>query len=113
MLAFRTQKPLERCRAKANHAMLLMKTGRLYEAVEELEEIFPTYKNTTLYGSLGFCYLVQGDMKKAQQFNEEAYEYNSDDPVIMDNMMQTYAKLGQFEKAYEHEKTAGDGPARP
>lgn len=101
MLAFRTQKPQERNKAKANHAMLLMKTGRVYEAVEELEEILPTYKNTSLYANLGFCYLVQGDMQKAQKFNEEAYEYNSDDPIIIDNMMQTYAKLGQFDKAFE------------
>ena len=101
MLAFRSLKPQERCQAKSNHAMLLMKTGRLYEAVEELEEIFPNYKNTTMYASLGYCYLVQGNLKKALDFNQEAYDYNSDDAIILDNLMQTYAKSGDFEKAYE------------
>lgn len=104
MLAFRSQKPLEKTKAKANHAMLLMKTGRLYEAIEELEEIFPTYKNSSTYGSLGFCYLVQGNIKKALEFNEEAYDYNSDDLVIVDNLMQTYAKLDRFDEAYELSK---------
>ena len=101
MLAFRSQKPIEKAQTKATHAMLLMKTGRLYEAIEELEEIFPTYKNSSTYGSLGFCYLVQGNMQKALEFNEEAYDYNSDDLIIVDNLMQTYAKMGEFEKAYE------------
>ncbi len=101
MLAFRSQKPLEKAQTKATHAMLLMKTGRLYEAIEEFEEIFPTYKNSSTYGSLGFCYLVQGNMQKALEFNEEAYDYNSDDLIIVDNLMQTYAKLGEFDKAYE------------
>ncbi|MBR5157238.1 MAG: hypothetical protein IKW59_05680 [Clostridia bacterium] len=101
MLAFRSQKPLEKAQTKATHAMLLMKTGRLYEAIEELEEIFPTYKNSSTYGSLGFCYLVQGNIQKALEFNEEAYDYNSDDLIIVDNLMQTYAKMGEFEKAYE------------
>ena len=101
MLAFRSAKPQERYQAKSNHALLLMKTGRLYEAVEEMEEIFPNYKNTSMYASLGYCYLVQGNYQKALEFNEEAYEYNGDDNIILDNLMQTYAKLGQFDKAYE------------
>ncbi len=101
MLAFRSQKPIEKAQIKATYAMLLMKTGRLYQAIEELEEIFPTFKNSSTYGSLGFCYLVQGDIKKAFEFNKEAYDYNSDDLIIVDNLMQTYAKLGEFDKAYE------------
>lgn len=101
MLVFRSLKDAERYQAKSNHAMLLMKTGRLYEAVEELEDIFPHYKNSTMYESLGYCYLVQGNLQKAREFNEEAYEYNSDDAIILDNMMQTYAKQEEFEKAYE------------
>ena len=101
MLAFRSQKPIEKAQIKATYAMLLMKTGRLYQAIEELEEIFPTFKNSSTYGSLGFCYLVQGNMQKALEFNKEAYDYNSDDLIIVDNLMQTYAKLGEFDKAYE------------
>ena len=101
ILAFRSAKPQERYQVKSNHAMLLMKTGRLYEAIEELEEIFPKYKNSTMYASLGYCYLVQGSVQKALEINEEAYDYNSDDVIIIDNLMQTYASLDRFDKAYE------------
>ena len=108
MLSFRSQKPTDRSKAKLNHAMLLMKTGRVYEAVEELEEIFPTYKTSGLYGTLGFCYLVQGNIKKALEFNEEAYDYNGDDAIITDNLMQTYAKLDRFDDAYDLSKKLMD-----
>ena len=101
ILGFRGAKPEERNHAKSTHALVLLKKGRVYEAVEELEEIFPNYKTTAVYGSLGFAYLVQGNMQKAQDFNMEAYDFNSDDAVILDNVLQTHAKCGRFTEAYE------------
>lgn len=101
ILGFRGSKPEERNRAKSTHALLLLKKGRVYEAVEELEEIFPNYRTTAVYGSLGFAYLIQGNMQKAQDFNMEAYDFNADDAVILDNVLQTHAKCGRFTEAYE------------
>ncbi len=101
ILNFAGTKPDQRNRAKSMHALILLKKGRVYEAVEELEDIFPNYKTTAVYGSLGFAYLVQGNMQKAQEFNVEAYDFNADDAVILDNMLQTHAKCGRFTEAYE------------
>jgi len=89
-------------RAKSTHSVLLLKTGRLEEAREEMEEIFPTAKNTTLYGNLGYLYILLGDMERAESFNLEAYDYNQDDMVILDNMVCLYSSMGEYEKAYNY-----------
>ncbi len=99
VLAF-SQKPEVKYIAKSNHGILMLKTGRVAEALEEFEEIFPNYKNTTIYGSLGYLYIVTNNMEKAKEFNLEAYDYNKEDPVILDNMVQLYNKLGEYETAY-------------
>ncbi len=99
ILAF-SQKPDVKYVAKSNHAILMLKTGRVAEALEELEEIFPVYKNSTIYGSLGYLYIITGDMEKAKVFNHEAYDYNKEDAVILDNMVQLYNKLEDYETAY-------------
>ncbi len=101
VLAFQ-QKPELKALAKSNHAILLMKTGRIYEAKEELEEIFPTFKNSNMYGSLGYLYILTGDLKKATEFNLEGYDYNPENAVILDNMVQLYTKLGDYDEAYKY-----------
>ena len=112
ILGFSGAKPEERYLAKSHHALLLMKTGREDEALEELLEIFPVYKNSVMYGSLGYLYILNGDMKKAEEFNLEAYEYNSEDKVILDNMVQVYNILGDSQKAFSYaEKLMEKNPA--
>ena len=112
MLGFSGIRPDEKLLAKSHHALILMKTGREDEALEELLEIFPTYKNSTMYGSIGYLYILKGDMEKALEFNKEAYEYNSDDAVILDNMVQLYNILGDGETAFSFaEKLMAKNPA--
>lgn len=101
VLAFQL-KPEVKYLAKSNHAILLLKTGRHQEAIEELEEIFPYYKNSNVYGSLGYLYILTGNLQKAKEFNHEAYEYNKENAVILDNMVQLYIRLGDYETAYQY-----------
>jgi len=55
-----------------------------------------------------------GDMNKALNFNKEAYEYNSSDPVILDNLGYTYYKIGNIKKAEEiYRKLIGLNPNFP
>ena len=95
-------RPELRLKVRANYAVLLLKTGRIDEAVEELEEITLNYINTTTYGTLGYLYLLKNNRKKAESFNKEAYDYNSSDPVILDNCVQLYIKLGRFSEAKKY-----------
>ena len=102
LLGFGGIKPQERYYIKANQAILFLKTGRLAEAIEALEEIFPYYKTTNVYGSLSYAYILEGDLDKAEKFCLEAYDYNKDNTVILDNMVQVYTKKNDFEEAEKY-----------
>ncbi|HEX2925526.1 MAG TPA: tetratricopeptide repeat protein [Ruminiclostridium sp.] len=86
---------------KANYALALWKQGNLDSAISIYEEIFPNFKNTNVYGSLGYLYILKGDLEKALKFNLEAFDYNSTGAVILDNLGQNYFLMGDLEKADE------------
>lgn len=78
------------------------KRGELADAIEELEEIIADdYKTTQIYQNLGILYNLSDDTDKALRFNLEAYEYNSDDNIIVDNLADCYSIRGEYEKAAE------------
>lgn len=95
-------KPEQKNKAKQQRCMVYYKQGRLEEALEEAYEIFDNgnYKNTTLYGMIGFFKILRGD-DDTFDFCLEAYEYNSDDRDITDNLSICYYKNGDYEKARE------------
>jgi tetratricopeptide (TPR) repeat protein len=82
-------------------ALVYWKRQRLDEAIELLEEVMKNFKTTNIYGSLGYFLVLKGDLEKALAFNLEAYDYNSSDKIIQDNLGQTYLMLEQYEKAKE------------
>ncbi len=96
-------KPENKLKAKQQRCMVYFKQGRLDEALEEAYEIYDNgnYKNTTLYGMLGYFKYLNDDVDEALRFCLEAYEYNSDDRDIMDNLSLCYYKKGEYEKARE------------
>ncbi len=83
--------------ARSNYALVLWKQDQLDKAVEMFEDTIKNFKNTNIYGSLGYLYILQGDLEKALKFNLEAYEYNSTGGVILDNLGQTYYLMGDYE----------------
>jgi len=95
-------KPDLRLKIRSDYAVLLLKTGRIDEAIAELEEVTVHFTNTTTYGTLGYLYLLKDSVRKAVNYNKEAYDYNSDDPVILDNMTQLYIKLEDFNEAKKY-----------
>lgn len=95
-------------------ALVLWKKGKIDEAVSLLENVIKSYVTTSVYESLGYMLIEQGDLQKALKLNLEAYEYNSDDKVIQDNLGQTYYLLGEYDKANEiYEKLLKSSPAFP
>ncbi len=96
-------KPADKNFAKQQRCMVYYKQGRMDEALEEAEEIFDggNYKNTTLYGMLGYFKYLTESVDEALKFCLEAYEYNSDDRDITDNLSLCYYKIGDYEKAKE------------
>ena len=55
---------------KQNYALLLWKEGNLSEAIKITEEIIEDYKNTVIYGNLGYFYILDGQKEKALEFNQ-------------------------------------------
>lgn len=98
--------------AKVNLATALWLQGKQDEAYDLLESMMQDYKNTQLYGNLGYFKLLRGaDLEEALAFNQEAYEYNSDDITIMDNLAQNYYLLGRLEEANEmYDKVMAKSP---
>lgn len=95
-------------------ALVLWKKGELDPAIDMLQEVIQVYKTTSVYGSLGYLLILKGDAEEALQFNLEAYDYNSSDKIIQDNLGQCYYLLGQYDKAREiFEALLDKAPAFP
>lgn len=89
----------EKLYAKSILALVLWKKGQLEDGAVLLEEVMEQYKTTSIYGSYGYLLILKGDLEKALKLNLEAYEYNNSDPVILDNLGQTYYLLDDLHKA--------------
>jgi tetratricopeptide (TPR) repeat protein len=87
--------------ARVTLSLVEWKKGRLYYAINILEDVYSNFKNTNLYVYLGFLYLLKGDIEKAIKFNEEAYEYNDTNSLILNNLAQVYFKAEDFDKCEE------------
>lgn len=89
-----------RYRVKNLIALTLWKQGNLPEAIEEMEEITANdFKNTLIYQNLGILYNLSDDKEKALAFCKEAYDYNSDDNIICDNLADAYYNSGDIENS--------------
>lgn len=93
------KKPLEKTNAKLFRCMVYQKTDRLSDALEDAEEIFKDFKNTTIYGMLGYLRQLNGGAEL--ELCLEAYDYNADDRDICDNLAVAYIRTGDIEKAKE------------
>ena len=96
-------KPQYKGRAVIQRCMCYYKKGNIDEAIADAEELYNDgFKNTMLYGMLGFFKLVKAP--KAQEtfdFCTEAISFAPDDRDIMDNMLICYYNRGEYDKAKE------------
>ncbi len=100
--------PQERARLKESHALVAWKKGEVEDAIEMLEYVYESFPNTTVYGSLGYMYIHSGSLERALEFNLEAYDYNSENGIIVDNLAFTYLRLGDYENAEKYYKELFD-----
>lgn len=88
--------------SKINRSLILWKQNKLDEAIELLEECHKdNLVSTTLYGTLGYFYILNNQLTKALEYNKQAFEYNNDNAVIADNLAYNYILFGELEKAEE------------
>ncbi len=101
-------------RIKSMLSLVAWKEGDLDSAIEMMESVMSDFKNTNTYQNLGLMYIIKGDAERALKFNLEAYDYNSDDLVILDNLAESYAISGDISKAKEiYEELLKKGPHFP
>ncbi|AGC68572.1 tetratricopeptide TPR_2 repeat protein [Thermoclostridium stercorarium subsp. stercorarium DSM 8532] len=91
----------EKNRVKSNLALVIWKKGELDKAFGMLKEVIAEYKTTAVYGSLGYLAIEKGDLDEALKINLEAYDYNSDNAIILDNLAHLYHLRGEMDKAGE------------
>ena len=106
----------QRCQLLTNYAVASWKLGRTDYAVELLQEVYRKGKNGAIYTTLGYILIEKGDFAETLAFNQEAVDYDDEDPVALDNLAQTYYRLGNdreearkwFEKALAFKPEAID-----
>ncbi len=93
--------------ANAKHYMAILewKEENLDEAIKVMEEVHEEYPQTGTYGTLGTFYIEKGkedgSYSEHLDFMLEAYEYNSSDKNIADNLAELYLQMEEYEKAKE------------
>ncbi len=88
--------------ALLNKALVKWKSGDLKGALKDAQSLYDNgYKTTAIYGVLGYWYALDGQYEKALEINKEAYDYNSDDLIIADNLAQNYFLVGEIEKSHD------------
>ncbi len=86
-----------------NYAVAQYKLGEMEKAIQLLEASHRKAPCGLTYQSLGWLYIEAGDAEKALAYNQEAVDYDDEDPVCLDNLGQTYYRLlGDKEKAKEY-----------
>lgn len=92
-----------------NYASCAYKLGNIDKGIELLERMHQKAPSGMVYQTLGYLYVEAGNFEKAVSFNLEAYEYDEEDAITLDNLGQAYYRLGNdkekakeyFEKALE------------
>lgn len=84
---------------RMNRAIAFFKLGQIDKSLEILENLHENFRSLRVYQTLGYIYIAAGMFDKAEPYNLEACEYDSQDAVILDNTGQMYMEMGQLDKA--------------
>ena len=86
-----------------NYAACVYRMGELQKGIDLLERQHQKQPSGMIYETLGYLYIEAGDAEKALAYNMEAYEYDDEDAITLDNLGQIYYRmLGDKEKAKEY-----------
>ena len=96
----KSAKSEDKNRAKQYRTLCYYKQGRMDEALEDAKELFMEYRTTVNYGIMGlFMALTDAPREELLTFCGEAYEYNSDDRDIADNLAVALIKCEKYDEA--------------
>ncbi len=84
---------------------LLGEIDKAIEIMEGLEEKYD-YVNVSTLTTLGYLYILKGDLKKAEDYTQRAIEDTPEHAPAWDNMGQIYYSRGDIKKAKDYFKKA-------
>jgi len=84
---------------KLNMSIVMWKRNNIDEAVDILMELYKKYKTTIIYQNLGYFLILKHDYDCALEMNLEAYDYNSSNAGILDNLARSYFMKGEYDKS--------------
>lgn len=99
-VASQVAKTQDKIDVELNRSIVLWKQGKQEESIAHAEQLYEDHKNTVIYGTLGYYYVLQGNLERALEFNKEAYNFNENNNAIIDNLALTYYTLGQYDDAF-------------
>lgn len=76
-----------------HYAIAKWKLGDMNRCMEVMQELYRKGANGYLYGTMGFLLIEAGDAEEALRFNQEAVEYDDEDPIFLDNLAQVYYRM--------------------
>ena len=96
----------QRKQLHSNYAVLQWKMGNLDKAIEQMRIVDGSGRTAFVYTVLG-QFLIEkaketGDFAEAIRFNEEAYEYDEEDPSTLDNLGQLKLAMGERDAAIDY-----------
>lgn len=77
-----------------NYAVASWKLGKMDYAIELLQKVHAKTPSGNSYATLGFLLVERGNYDEALSFNKDAVEYDDEDAILLDNLAQTYYRLG-------------------
>lgn len=99
---------------KLNMSIVMWKKNNIDEAIGTLMELYEKYKTTIIYQNLGYFLILENDYDKALEMNLEAYDYNSTNAGILDNLATSYCMLGEYDKSLKiYEELMLEKPSFP
>ena len=85
--------------ALCDAVLMWKRDNKLTNAVSSLEHFDDTLRTSSYYGILGKMLIESGNMKKARDFSEDAYRYNSKSADILENLIRVYCIEEEYERA--------------
>jgi tetratricopeptide (TPR) repeat protein len=101
--------------ARCIMSIVHLNLGEIEEANEIMGKLYDEgFRNTNYYATYGYLAILSKNPELYNKINDEAYDYNSDSPVILDNYAFCRYLDGDCEKASEiYEKLMEKEPSFP
>lgn len=94
--------PLESINLEVTKAIVTWKTSSKEAAINSLKSLLATNKNTYIYETLTSLLLGSGKFDEANEYINEAMEFNSDNNIIKSNYAEICYKLEKFDEARKY-----------